>query len=134
MYSKPDSPFFNNPISCRTSLWFLTLVTVIRYISVMFPLKLPLIVTKRRVKIVALSIWLVIFVLPLVPFTLNSWYTYSPYLSICIWHVAYDQIQSFQVRFTFIFDNFLLLTLTLLAVHFYFNFFNNSACYQQVKR
>ncbi|XP_063678169.1 uncharacterized protein LOC134814086 [Bolinopsis microptera] len=83
-------------LTMRTSLWFLTMLTLIRYVSVMFPLKLPLLVTKRRVKTVAVSVWIVIFVLPLVPFTLQGSYEYDTRLSICIWHVANDQ--SFHTR------------------------------------
>ncbi|KAL5263012.1 hypothetical protein ACHWQZ_G008428 [Mnemiopsis leidyi] len=88
--------FFN--LTMRTSLWFLTMLTVVRYISVMFPLKLPLLISKRRVKTLALSVWIAIFLLPLVPFLLKCSYTYSPHLSICIWHIAYDQIQNFHTR------------------------------------
>ena len=65
--------------------------------AVVFPLKLPGLVTKRRVKVAAAGVWCFVLVLSLIPYCMNVSYHYNKPLSICIWTIEDAASEANQV-------------------------------------
>ena len=69
----------------RSSLWLLTMLTIVRYMAVVCPLRLPTMITRQRVVWVATGLWGFILALALLPFSLDVGFKYSREISVCIW-------------------------------------------------
>ena len=69
----------------RGSLWFLTMLTITRFLAVFYPLKITKLITKVRLKVVATIIWLTMTLLSIVPFFIKLEYSYDEDASLCLW-------------------------------------------------
>ena len=61
------------------------MLTLVRYVVVLHPLRAPHLITKRRVKVAAAIIWSLLLLLALAPYTLGVQYRYNKHVSVCIW-------------------------------------------------